>query len=54
VLRLKCKGFTAKSGQRGDQLATLMVDVPDDAELASFLEGWSGRGKTNPRAGLGV
>jgi len=54
VLRLKGKGFTGKNGQRGDLLATLMVDVPDDAELARFLEGWSQRGKTNPRASLGV
>ena len=54
VLRLKGKGFTAKNGQRGDQLVNLMVEVPDDAELARFLEGWSGRGKTNPRASLGV
>ena len=54
VLRLKAKGFTGKNGKRGDQLATLMVDVPDDAELASFVEGWSGKGKSNPRAGLGV
>jgi DnaJ-class molecular chaperone len=54
VLRLKGKGFTARNGQRGDQLATLMVDVPDDPDLASFLEGWQGRGKTNPRAALGV
>ena len=54
VLRLKGKGFTAKSGQRGDQLVTLAVEVPDDAELAGFLEGWSKRGKTNPRASLGV
>jgi DnaJ-class molecular chaperone len=54
VLRLKGKGFTSKSGARGDQLVTLMVDVPDDPELAKFLEGWSGRGKANPRASLGV
>ena len=55
VLRLKGKGFTGKSGARGDQLVTLMVDVPaDDAELAAFLENWSGRGKSNPRAALGV
>jgi DnaJ-class molecular chaperone len=54
VLRLKGKGFTGRNGQRGDLLATLMVDVPDDAELASLLEGWSIRGKTNPRAALGV
>ena len=54
VLRLKGKGFTAKGGARGDQLVTLMVEVPDDSELARFLENWSGRGKANPRAGLGV
>ena len=54
ALRLKGKGFTARNGQRGDQLVTLMVDVPDDAELAQFLEGWSGKGRLNPRAGLGV
>jgi DnaJ-class molecular chaperone len=55
VLRLKGKGFTAKSGQRGDQLVTLMIDVPaGDEELARFIEGWSRKGKGNPRAGLGV
>jgi len=54
VLRLKGKGFTGKKGARGDQLVTLMVEVPDDAELAAFLEKWSGRGKSNPRASLGV
>jgi DnaJ-class molecular chaperone len=55
VLRLKGKGFTAKSGQRGDQLVTLMVDVPSaDEELSRFVESWSRKGKGNPRAGLGV
>ena len=55
VLRLKGKGFTAKSGQRGDQLVTLMVELPDkDEELARFVETWNGKGKGNPRAGLGV
>jgi DnaJ-class molecular chaperone len=55
VLRLKGRGFTGKAGQRGDQLVTLMVDVPaDDPELTGFVEGWSRRGKGNPRAGLGV
>ena len=54
TLRLKGKGFTGKGGTRGDQLVTLMVDVPaDDAELQRFVEGWSGR-HGNPRAGLGV
>src|SRR3954466_6267500 len=54
TLRLKGKGFTGKDGARGDQLVTLMVDVPaDDAELAGFVEGWSGR-QGNPRAPLGV
>jgi DnaJ-class molecular chaperone len=55
VLRLKGKGFTGKAGQRGDQLVTLMVDVPgDDEELNRFVESWSRRGKGNPRASLGV
>jgi DnaJ-class molecular chaperone len=53
TLRLKEKGFTAKGGKRGDQLVTLMIDLPaDDAALAAFVESWSdGR---NPREGLGV
>ena len=54
VLRLKGKGFTGKKGQRGDQLVTLMVDVPDDPELVTFLESWAAKGKGNPRASLGV
>jgi DnaJ-class molecular chaperone len=53
TLRLKEKGFTAKGGKRGDQLVTLMVDLPsDDAALAEFVEGWSD--PRNPREALGV
>ncbi|MCC2981488.1 MULTISPECIES: DnaJ C-terminal domain-containing protein [unclassified Sphingomonas] len=53
TLRLKGKGFHKKDGTRGDQLVTLMIDVPaNDAALASFVEGWSGGG--NPRADMGV
>ena len=55
VLRLKGKGFTGKNGQRGDQLVTLMVEIPaEDEELARFVDGWSRKGKGNPRSGLGV
>jgi DnaJ-class molecular chaperone len=55
TLRLKGKGFTAKNGERGDQLVTLMVDVPaSDPELTRFVEEWRGKGQGNPRAGLGV
>ena len=54
TFRLKGKGFTGKDGTRGDQLVTLMVEVPaQDAELQRFVEGWGGR-HGNPRAGLGV
>jgi len=54
TLRLKGRGFTGKDGTRGDQLVTLIVDVPaDDAELQRFVETWGGR-KGNPRASLGV
>jgi len=55
VLRLKGKGFHSKSGTRGDQLVTLMVEIPaDDPELKSFVSGWAGKGKGNPRTPLGV
>jgi DnaJ-class molecular chaperone len=53
VLRLKGKGFTAKSGTRGDELVTLEVELPSgDRELEAFAEKWNGGG--NPRANLGV
>ena len=54
VLRLKGKGFHKKAGGRGDQLVTLMIDIPaDDAALAEFVEGWNGK-DGNPRAAMGV
>lgn len=54
VLRLKGRGFHRKDGSRGDQLVTLMVDIPsEDQELQEFVERWSG-GARNPRAALGV
>ena len=54
TLRLKGKGFHKKAGGRGDQLVTLMVQVPaDDAELERFVADWSGR-NGNPRVALGV
>ena len=55
VFRLRGRGFHKKDGTRGDQLVTLMVDLPaDDAALTEFVENWSGRDKGNPRANLGV
>jgi DnaJ-class molecular chaperone len=53
VLRLKGRGFADKAGKRGDQLVTLVIDVPaGDAALEQFVANWDGGG--NPRAGLGV
>ncbi len=53
VLRLKERGFTDKAGRRGDQLVTIVVDLPaGDAELEAFAQQWKGDG--NPRAPLGV
>ena len=53
VLRLKGRGFTAKDGARGDQLVTLLVDLPsDDAALLEFVSGW--KDERNPRKRLGV
>jgi DnaJ-class molecular chaperone len=55
ILRLKGKGFTGKNGERGDQLVTLMIQIPaEDPELNAFRAKWSGKGKGNPRAALGV
>jgi DnaJ-class molecular chaperone len=55
VLRLRGRGFHKKGGTRGDQLVTLMVDLPaGDAALIEFVEGWKDRDKSNPRAAMGV
>ncbi|SCW73874.1 DnaJ C terminal domain-containing protein [Sphingobium faniae] len=41
TLRLRGKGFTAKGGQRGDQLVTLQIDVPaDDPAIRALMETW--------------
>lgn len=53
TLRLKGKGFHKKDGSRGDQLVTLMIDLPsDDAALQQFADGWED--SRNPRAAMGV
>jgi len=42
TLRLTGKGFAKKDGSRGNQLVTLMIEVPaDDADLKARLEGWA-------------
>jgi DnaJ-class molecular chaperone len=42
VLRIKGRGFTAKTGARGDQLVTLMIHLPTDpAELERLSGGLS-------------
>ncbi len=56
VMRLKGKGFSSKGGGRGDQLVTLEIQLPDDAdalaELAKRLDGW--QDTRNVREGLNV
>lgn len=55
TLRLKGKGFHKKGGTRGDQLVTLMIDIPaSDAALTAFVENWDGREAGNPRGSMGV
>jgi DnaJ-class molecular chaperone len=55
VLRLKGRGFHKRGGGRGDQLVTLMVDLPsNDEALRQFAENWTGDDERNPRANLGV
>ena len=53
TLRLRGRGFHRKDGSRGDQLVTLMIDIPSgDEDLAEFVKGWTYTG--NPRSNLGV
>lgn len=53
TLRLKGKGFTPKSGGRGDQLVTLMITLPDDdTALKEFVKDWNI--EDNPRSSMGV
>jgi DnaJ-class molecular chaperone len=53
VMRLKGKGFSQKSGGRGDQLVRLMVDLPaGDAGLEKLVGEWSD--SRSVRADLGV
>lgn len=53
VLRLKGKGFSRKDSTRGDQLVSLMIDLPADApELAAFAQQWTDERAV--RAALGV
>lgn len=55
VLRLRGRGFHKKDGSRGDQLVTLMVDLPvDDDALVEFVQGWKDRDRGNPRGDMGV
>ncbi len=42
TLRLRGRGFTAKNGNRGDHLVTLMIEIPaDDAALKAFAASWT-------------
>lgn len=53
VLRLKGRGFSNKEGVRGDELVTLMIDVPiDDDALSTFVSEWAS--DHSPRKKLGV
>jgi DnaJ-class molecular chaperone len=53
VMRLKERGFTDKSGKRGDVLVILAIDLPaGNTALEAFATEWTGGG--NPRASLGV
>jgi DnaJ-class molecular chaperone len=53
VFRLKGRGFTSRTGARGDELVSIEIQVPaGDAELEAFAGKWGGG--ANPRESLGV
>jgi len=55
VLRLRGKGFHKNATVRGDQLVTLMVDLPaQDGALKSFVENWESGKAHHPRAIFGL
>jgi DnaJ-class molecular chaperone len=52
-LRLRGKGFHKRGGGRGDQIVTLLVDLPAaDEELRAFVERWAADRTRDPRAEL--
>lgn len=55
VLRLKGKGIAGSDGNRGDQLVTLRVMLPEnDAEFKKLVEKWGPRNGYDPRARAGL
>jgi len=53
VMRLGGKGWTRKSGGRGDQLVTLEIQLPADlGALDSKLDGWSDPDRPREKFGL--
>jgi DnaJ-class molecular chaperone len=54
VLRLKGKGIAGPHGTRGDQLVTLSVVLPEDAEFRQLVEKWGPRHGYDPRAKAGI
>ena len=53
TMRLSGKGFSRKSGGRGDQLVTVQIVLPDDVgPLKAALEGWTD--ESDPRADIGA
>ncbi len=53
TLRIKGRGFSGKTGERGDQLVTLLIYLPSDtAALAEFVAGMDDA--ANPREALNV
>ena len=53
TMRIKGRGFTGKSGERGDQLVTLMIHLPTDAAALAKLADILAE-DTNVRAELNV
>ncbi len=53
IFRLKGRGFSRADGSRGDQLVSVLIDLPaDDAALSSFAEGWQDRREVRRELGV--
>jgi DnaJ-class molecular chaperone len=56
VLRLKGRGVSTGSNQRGDEYLTVQIVLPErrDPDLEAFVENWPAGKAFNPRRGMGV
>jgi DnaJ-class molecular chaperone len=55
ILRLRGKGFVNKNNSRGDQLITLIIDIPsNDSRLHQLVDDWVPETRRTMRSAFGT